>query len=85
MLGSSCLCLACVLVPIRPSSLFLGGQGPPFIGQGGALGQPEKEVEGFLAGRKPLSPREEATWLILLQARPCVVAIILWEKVEVVR
>ena len=61
-----------VQVLARPS--FLGCLGPPFIGKGGALGQP-KGSGGVFGGKKPLPEREEETLQLLLHAGPCVVAI----------
>ena len=58
------------------SSPFLGCLGPPFIGKGGALGQP-KGSGGVFGGKKPLPKRVKETWLRLLHACPCAIAIIL--------
>ena len=60
--------------PSLPSSFLLGYLGPPFIGKGGALGQP-KGSGGVFGGKEPLLERVKETWLLLLHVGPCVVAI----------
>ena len=57
---------------VRP--LSLGCLGPPFIGKGGALGQP-KGSGGVFGGKKPLPGRVKETWQLLLHGGPCAVAI----------
>ena len=64
--------------PLVRSSL-LGCLGPPFIGKGGALGQP-KGSGGLYGGKKPLPERVGETWQLLLHVGPCAVAIILLER-----
>ena len=60
--------LGCVPIP------SLGHLGPPFIGQGGALGQP-KGSRGVFGGKKPLPERVKETWQLLLHEGPSDVAI----------
>ena len=73
--------LACVLLVQRFQSVLLPWlPRPSFYRPRRRPRATRKGSRGVFGGKKPLSLRKEATWLILLQARPCAVAIILWGK-----